>query len=136
MKYLFDTDTLSNLLRRAPEPALVRRLAGTPPDEQATSSITLGELLYGARRLGDRAEALVGRIESLLIPNLAVLPFDAEAARAYGGLRATLEQAGTPIGDADMRISSIALARDLVVVTANTRHFARVPGLTVENWLA
>lgn len=136
MKYLFDTDTLSNLLRRAPEPALVRRLAGTPPEEQATSSITLGELLYGARRLGDRAEALVGRIESLLIPNLAVLPFDAEAARAYGGLRATLEQAGTPIGDADMRIASIALARDLVVVTANTRHFSRVTDLAVENWLA
>ena len=136
MKYLFDTDTLSNLLRRAPEPALVRRLAGTPPEEQATSSITLGELLYGAQRLGERAAALAGRIEELLIPNLAVLPFDTEAARAYGGLRATLERAGTPIGDADMRIASIALARGLVVVTANTRHFVRVPNLIVENWLA
>ena len=136
MKYLFDTDTLSNLLRRAPEPALVRRLAGTPPEEQATSSITLGELLYGARRLDDRGEALAERIESLLIPNLAVLPFDAEAARAYGGLRVVLERAGTPIGDADMRIASIALARDLVVETANTRHFVRIPDLIVENWLA
>ena len=135
MTYLFDTDILSNLLRRAPESALVRRLAGTPPEEQATTSITLGELLYGAWRLGDRAGALVGRIESLLIPNLAVLPFDAEAARTYGGLRATLEQAGTPIGDADMRIAAIALARNLVVVTANTRHFVRVPDLVVENWL-
>lgn len=136
MKYLFDTDILSDLLRRAPQPALVRRLAATPPDEQATSSITLGELLYGAHRLGDRSAALVERIEATLLPNLAVLPFDAEAARAYGGLRAALEQAGRPIGDADMRIASIALARGMVVVTANTRHFARVPDLTVENWLA
>lgn len=133
MKYLFDTDTLSNLMRRAPAPALLRRLAATPSEEQATSSITLGELLYGARRLGDRGGALV---EQVLLANLAVLSFDAEAARAYGELRVQLEQQGTPIGDADMRISSIALARDLVVVTANTRHFARVPGLTVENWLA
>lgn len=135
MTYLFDTDILSNLLRRAPATALLRRLAGTPPDEQATTSITLGELLYGARRLGDRADALVERIEGTLVPNLAVLPFDGQAARTYGELRATLERRGTPIGDADMRIASIALARGMVVVTANTRHFARVGDLEVQNWL-
>ena len=135
MTYLFDTDILSNLLRRAPEPRLVRRLASTPPEEQATSSITMGELLYGARRLGERGDALVERIEATLLPNLAVLPFDAVAARTYGALRATLERGGTPIGDADMRIASIALTREMVVVTANTRHFARVPDLQVENWL-
>jgi tRNA(fMet)-specific endonuclease VapC len=135
VRYLLDTDTLSDLLRRAPRPALVRRLAATPPEDQATSSITLGELLYGARRLGDRAEILVERIEHALLPNLAVLPFDAEAARKYGALRATLEHHGTPIGDADMRIASIALAREMVVVTGNVRHFARIPMLEVENWL-
>lgn len=135
MSYLFDTDVLSNLLRRAPNPGLIRRLAATPSGEQATSAITLGELLYGARRLGDRSEALVERIEAALLPNLAVLPFDADAARRYGALRADLEQRGTPIGDADIRIASIALTRGMVVVTANTRHFARVPDLQVENWL-
>jgi len=135
VRYLFDTDTLSDLMRRAPTPALLRRLASTPPEDQATSSITLGELLYGARRLGDRTDALVERIESTLIPNLAVLPFDAESARAYGQLRATLEASGTPIGDVDMRIASIAFARQMVVVTGNIRHFARVPSLEVENWL-
>ena len=135
MPYLFDTDILSNLLRRAPEPRLVRRLAATPPAEQATSAITLGELLYGAHRLGDRGHALVDRIESTLLPNLAVLPFDAGAARTYGALRAALEARGTPIGDADMRIASIALTRDMTVVTANIRHFARVADLHVENWL-
>ena len=135
MRYLFDTDTLSDLLRRAPSQALIRRLAATPPEDQATSSITLGELLYGARRLGDRSELLVERIERLLVPNLTVLPFDTNAARAYGILRATLERQGTPIGDADMRIASIALAHNVAVVTGNVRHFERVPGLDVENWL-
>jgi predicted nucleic acid-binding protein len=135
VKYLFDTDTLSELLRRAPSPTLLRRLAATALDDQATSSITLGELLYGAHRLRERAADLVERIEQTLIPNLTVLPFDADAARAYGALRAGLERAGTPIGDADMRIASIALDHDLVVVTGNVRHFERVPALAFENWL-
>lgn len=135
MRYLFDTDTLSELLRRAPSPALLRRLAATTLDDQATSSVTLGELLYGAHRLREHAADLVERIEQTLIPNLTVLPFDADAARAYGALRAGLERAGMPIGDADMRIASIALDRDLIVVTGNVRHFERVPSLGVENWL-
>jgi tRNA(fMet)-specific endonuclease VapC len=135
MKYLFDTDILSNVLRRAPSPSLLRRLALTPVEEQATSSITVGELYYGARRLAAGGETLVGRIDSTLLPNLAVVPFDVQAARQYGDLRADLERAGTPIGDADMRIAAIARANDLTVVTANIRHFQRVAGLAVENWL-
>jgi tRNA(fMet)-specific endonuclease VapC len=136
LRYLFDTDTLSELMRRAPSPALLRRLASTPPDDQATSSITLGELLYGAHRLGDRGPTLVQRIEVTISANLTVVPFDASAAAQYGRLRAHLESAGTPIGNADMQIASIALARQLVVVTGNVRHFERVPELTVENWIA
>ena len=141
--YLLDTDTLSNLLRRAPSTALITRLASVPPEQQFTSSITLGELVYGAHRLKDRAGALLQRLDETLLPNLPVLPFDAAAARRYGEVRAELERRGTrsagsgqaPTGDADLRIASIALDRDLAVVTGNVRHFERVPGLAVENWL-
>jgi tRNA(fMet)-specific endonuclease VapC len=136
MKYLLDTDTVSNLLRRAPSLILVRRLAATSIDDQATSSITFGELYYGARRLTDRGEALLARIYATLPPNLAVLSFDFKAAEHYGAIRADLERAGTPIGDADVRIAAIALANNLIVVTGNVRHFERVAGLVVENWLA
>lgn len=134
MRYLLDTDTLSGLMRNAPLPTLLRHVAAVPPDEQATSSITLGELLYGAHRVGPGA-GLLQRIEETVTANLPVLAFDEAAAREYGQLRAHLEQQGLPIGDADMRIASIALARDLVVVTGNRRHFDRVPSLVVENWL-
>jgi predicted nucleic acid-binding protein len=133
--YILDTDILSNLLRRSPSPALITKLATVPPEQQATSSITLGELVYGAYRLQDRAGALLQRLEETLLPNLPVLPFDASAARRYGETRAELERRGTPIGDADLRIASIALDRDLTVVTGNVRHFEKVPGLPVENWL-
>lgn len=136
MKYLLDTDILSNLFRRAPSPLLLRKLALTPVEDQATSSVTLGELYDGAARLSGRGSDLTSRIDATLLPNLRVLPFDIDAARRYGELRAELEQAGTPIGDADTRIAAIARAHRLTVVTANTRHFKLVPGLPVENWLA
>lgn len=133
--YLLDTDILSNLLRRAPSTALVTKLASIPPEQQFTSSITLGELVYGAYRLQERGGALLQRLDETLLPNLSILPFDASAARRYGEVRAELERRGTPMGDADLRIASIALTRDLTVVTANVRHFQKVPGLAVENWL-
>lgn len=132
--YLLDTDILSNLMKRAPSEALLARLARVPPEEQFTSSVTLGELLYGARRSA-RSVTLLERIEAIVEADLPVLPFDAPAARRYGEIRAELEGRGTPIGDADVRIASIALSRDLGVVTGNERHFRRVPGLRVENWL-
>ena len=49
--YLLDTDVLSNLMKRSPSSVLVARVARVPPEEQFTSSITLGELVYGAYRL-------------------------------------------------------------------------------------
>ena len=134
MRYLLDTDTLSNLLRPSPSPHLVQQLALTPQDEQATSTITAGELYFGAWRRRPGGSNLLERIEATLA-NTTVLAFDTGAARVYGELRAELERLGTPIGDADTRIAAIALVHDLTVVTANVRHFERVPGLPVENWL-
>ncbi len=63
------------------------------------------------------------------------LPFDTAAARIYAEVRADLERRGTPLDGADLRIAAIALAHGHTVVTANVRHFGRVPGLPVENWL-
>lgn len=133
--YLLDTDILSNLLKRVPSTSLIAKLASVPQGQQFTSSITLGELVYGAYRLEGRGGVLLKRLENTLLPNLPVLPFDVAAARRYGELRAHLEGQGVSLGDADLRIAAIALARDLTVVTGNVRHFQRVPELSAENWL-
>lgn len=133
--YLLDTDILSNLLRRVPSTTLIARLAAVPPERQFTSAITLGELLFGAYRLGVRSKTLMEALEKTLLPNLTIIPFETEAAYRYGKTRAEMERRGILIGDADLRIAAIALARGLTVVTGNIQRFRRVPGLPVENWL-
>lgn len=132
--YLLDTDILSNLMKRKPSVNLQARVATVPADAQFSSSITLGELIFGARKKG--SSNLMQQVEDRVVSYMPMLPFDADAARRYGDIRAELERRGTPIGDADLRIASIALARGLIVVTGNTKHFERVPDLVVENWLS
>ena len=132
--YCFDTDVLSATLRREPSLALVRRLALVPSDQQHTTAVTVGELVYGAARSA-RAD-LAARVRTLVGEAVIVLPFDAAAAGVYGELRAGLERAGRPLAEPDLRIAAIALAHDLTLVTGNGRHLARVPGLRVENWLS
>ncbi len=131
--YCFDTDVLSATIRREPSLPLVRRLAQVPPTDQFTTAITMGELLYGAAR--HDSKRLDEQVRELLRGALTILPFDEAAAAVYGPLRAELESAGEPLAEPDLRIASIALSRDLALVTGNTRHFARIPKLTVENWL-
>lgn len=134
MMFLFDTDTLSQVMKRAPTPSLLTRMATTPSEDQFTSAITIGEIVFGAQR-SPRREYLLRRLEELLRPNIRVLPFDYVAAETYGRIRAELERAGTPLAEPNLRIGAIALTKDLTVVTGNTRHFSRIPGLRVENWI-
>lgn len=131
--YCFDTDVISATMRQAAPLQLVRRLAVVPATDQFTTSITLGELVYGAAKSG--SDALVERVRDLVTSGLAVVPFDRPAAELYGRLRAQLEREGRRLSEPDLRIASIALARDFTLVTGNVRHFRRVPGLRVENWL-
>ncbi len=131
--YCFDTDVLSATIRRDPPLHLIRRLARTPPTEQCTTAITLGELVYGVQRRG--SPKLAARVHELIASAGPILPFDELAAQRYGELRAALERTGRRVAEPDLRIAAIALTRDATLVTGNVRHFARVPGLRVENWL-
>ena len=132
--YLFDTDTISNLLKKRPSLTLLRKLAGLSAQEQFTSSITVGELIYCAYR-STRTDYFLQKLDEPVWPNINIVPFDEAAARIYGQLRAKLERTGTTLSEPDLRIASIALFSQLTLITGNIRHFSKVPDLRLENWL-
>jgi tRNA(fMet)-specific endonuclease VapC len=131
MRYLLDTHICTALIRQKP-PALLDRIAQHTVADIGISSITVAELQYGVFRSQHRSQNQQALAQFLLPLN--ILDFDYEAAVAYGQLRATLEARGEPIGSLDMLIAAQAVSRGLIVVTNNIREFARVPGLSVEDW--
>jgi len=134
MSYLFDTDTLSNPLKKTPSLSLIRRLASVPPEQQFTIAITVGEMIYGAHK-SQRRDDILQRLNTQVWPNVQILPFDTAAAQVYGPLRRELELRGTPVAEPDLRIAAIALSHGLTLITGNVRHLSKVPGLLIENWL-
>ena len=130
--FLLDTDTCIHLMRFG----LVRltaRLMRQPGNAVAISVITLGELFTGSAKSEHKSRE-VQRIDDFL-QLVTPLNLPAEAAQAYGTLRATLESRGETIGNNDLWIAAHALALDLVLVTNNEREFKRVRGLKIENWV-
>jgi tRNA(fMet)-specific endonuclease VapC len=98
-------------------------------------AIVLYELWYGIKK-SVRPEENIVRLSTFLALDVTPWPFDAEDAREAGEIRATLERSGTPIGPYDILIAAQARRRGALLVTANKREFARVPGLKTEDWAA
>lgn len=131
--YLLDTNVLSEVIRKRPEPRVVERLRGVPPDSIFTSVVCVTELRYGARRRPG-GDVLWERIAREVLSRVRVLPLGETEALRAGDLLAALESAGQPIGIEDVLIGATALVGSLTVATRNVRHFRRLPGLAVESW--
>jgi len=130
--YLLDTNILSDLVRQ-PQGVIARRIAEAGEETICTSIIVAAELRFGAEKSG--SAKLTDRV-NLILSAIEILPLESPADREYARLRQYLARRGTLIGPNDMLVAAQALGTGLTVVTANTGEFARVPGLSVENWLA
>jgi tRNA(fMet)-specific endonuclease VapC len=131
--YVLDTDICSYVIKNKP-PEARRRMNAVPLDRQAISVVTYAELLYGVKR---SSNTKVNRtVVDAFVRHLSILDWSQEAAEHYADVRAHLETAGTPIGAMDLMIAAHARSLDAVLVTNNERHFRKVPGLAVENWLS
>ena len=130
-RYLLDTNICIYIRQRRPEEVL-RRFHKLRPGEAALSVITFGELLYGAAKNSQRADALERLRE--LVHFLPALALPESAAETYGAIRAELEIKGEMIGNNDLWIAAHALASGFTLVTNNEKEFRRVPGLRIQNW--
>lgn len=132
MRHLLDTNIVSHVIR-GDEPYVRQRLAALPMGTAVISAVTGAELHYGLARRGHPA-GLTQRVQAFLV-RVDVLPWDSEAASAYGGLRAACEAAGVTLAPLDLMIAAHARAVEAALVTRD-RAFLRVPeGLRVETWL-
>ena len=129
--YMLDTNTCIFVLKNRPDKVKKKFKA---IKNICISSVTYGELCFGIENGGphlrdQRWEQLDGFTQRILID-----PWDEEAARFYGSIRALLKKEGNLIGNNDLLIASHARSLNSVLVTNNTKEFSRVPDLTLEDW--
>ncbi len=129
--YLLDTNICIYIARHHPSEVL-ERFRKLKPGDVGMSSVTYGELCYGACKSRYRNEAR--SILQELAKVIPVLALGSEAGERYGEIRAELERRGCVIGNNDLWIAAHALSLGLVLVTNNEREFIRVPGLKLQNW--
>jgi predicted nucleic acid-binding protein len=132
--FLLDTNIISELIKKQPSPYLLERMKEVPDAALYSASVCAMELRFGALRVPN-SEALWTRIQKRILTRIQILPFGYQEAMKAAELLAALYATGRPIGIEDTMIASTALINGLIVVTANTGHFSRVPGLLMENWL-
>lgn len=126
--YLLDTCICIALLKK--NPYVINRLRNVGVSNCKISDITLAELYFGAYKSG-RKEHFDDVIEiSHLFEQYHIFYL-----KKYGELRWFLEKRGIRIDDMDLFVAATALEENLIVVTGNVKHFDRIPGLTVENWM-
>lgn len=135
---VLDTNVISEVLRPSPDAKVVTWLESLS-GEVSITTITLGELLAGVRRLpeGRRRVALAARIDAALQPyrhSRAVLAFDDEAAGHYADIFAARDRAGLPISMADAQIAAICRSNDAVCATRNMKDFAGTGVELVDPW--
>lgn len=131
MKWMLDTDTCIAIIKK--HPAALKKLRGKSIGQVGISSITLGELAFGADKSNRSNDAHDALREFVLA--LEVAAFDEDAAMQYGAVRAALARLGRPIGALDTLIAAHAVAADVILVTHNTREFSRVERLRLEDWI-
>ncbi len=129
MRYLLDTNICIALIKGCP--GVRERILEVGLENCCVADITVAELYYGAAKSGrmDHFEDV-----DFIVQTFQMLSID-PVLEIYGRLKSDLQKQGLPIDDFDLLIGSIAKYFKLVAVTHNTRHFARIPDLELEDWL-
>jgi tRNA(fMet)-specific endonuclease VapC len=129
LEFMLDTDTVSYALRG--DDGVAENLLSHAPSAVCMSSVSLGELRFGAEKRGSKK---LHRLIDAFVRGVQVLPFDETCANRFGKVAADLSARGRPIGHYDTLIAAHALVAKVVLVTNNAKHFREVPLLRMVNW--
>lgn len=130
--YLLDTNICIYIAKNKPH-SVLEKFEQLAVGEVGMSTITQGELIYGAKKSQHpiKTMKLLDELMSLIPP----LPIPTEAGKLYGEIRSKLEKKGKVIGNNDLWIAAHAIALELTLVTNNTKEFSRISQLKLENWV-
>lgn len=132
-RYLLDTNIVSYFVKGINDGLVTRMERGFKAQNIAISTVTRAELRFGMEMM-DAKDKRRTRI-TLLLNDLPALPWNSAAADLFGEIKARLQRQGKPIGELDTQIAAHALSEGLILVTHNTRHFDRITGLKLEDWM-
>jgi len=129
--YLLDTDTIIYILKG--NASVQKNLLFHINDPIKTSVITLMELYYGAYK----SQKVTGNLAKIktLEQSLEIITLGVASAEVFGMLKSQLEKTGLRLDDFDLIIAACALAHNLTLVTNNEKHFQRIEGLKLANWI-
>ena len=130
MKYILDTNTLIYFFKGLGR--VSDRLLSISPNEIGIPTVVLYELEVGIGKSSTPKKRKAQLAEFISLIN--VKPFGYEEAKCAADIRVKLEKKGIPIGPYDILIAASALASKWTLVTHNTKEFARIKGLSLEDW--
>lgn len=133
--YLLDTNILSELVKKKPNSNFILKLKSVPPRSLYTSSICVFELRFGIA-LRDDFDIFWQRIMDSILSRISILNFGEEEANIAGDVMAQLQKKGQILGVEDVYIAATAISSKCTLVTANTKHYERINGLKLENWIS
>jgi tRNA(fMet)-specific endonuclease VapC len=135
LKYLLDTNVLSEPLRPAPNQHVLDRLQ-RHQGEIATAAVVWHELLAGCNRLPASARRTVIEtyLTQVVAPTIVILPYGARAAEWHAAERVRLIRAGRTPPFADGQIMAIAQVNSLILVTANVADYTAFLDVQIEDW--
>lgn len=128
--FMLDTDVLIGIVRG--DQSLAAKLTEFQDFEIGISSIVEMEFRVGLSGLA--ADSRKYLRATRLLEGLRVYQFDSSAATAAANLRASLAKLGKPTGKYDLLIGAHAVALSRVLITGNSKHYANMPGLMIDNW--
>ena len=130
MIYMLDTDMISLVVKK--NNSVITNLIKHEDDEICISAISYAEIFYGLEK--KKSTRLFNEVNTI-IGKMSIIPFNESQSEYYGKIRLVLEKSGTPLGDMDMLIAAAALSKKAILVTHNTKHFSRIKGLKIEDWM-
>lgn len=135
LRYLLDTNVLSEPLRPKPNERVMERLREADTSV-ATAALVWHELRFGAARLSPsrKRRTIEAYLEDVLRPTVPILPYGQSAADWHASERARLVAIGKTPPFADGQIAAIAAMNGLILVTSNVADYEQFSGLSIENW--